>query len=98
MNTENWKRKLRCGDILTLRNGDKLFYLGYGDFDDGTTTDDYNENLQFINSFGMPIDSNFDIILIERPIKFLTVYKAKKQITKKEIEEILGYEIEIIEG
>lgn len=100
MDTENWKRKLRCGDVLTLRNGDKLFYLGYGDFDDGTTTDNYNENLQFINSFGIPIDSDFDIILIERPMikmredfyNFIKNYIEEKEYEITELKDEYDFE------
>jgi len=98
------KIKLETGDIVTLRNGEKLVYLK--DNDEFIDLDYDNENtignLDSINGdFEHGYDRDYDIVNIIRPEKYETIYireerKEVKKMTVAEICEALGYEIEII--
>lgn len=101
MINKNWKRQLKIGDVLTLRNGQKLFYTGNGKLNNEVLLDVFNDDLQYvIEFFGKKWvrDSEQDIIKIERPIKYQTMFEEqKKQMTIEEIEKTLGYKIEIVD-
>jgi len=103
---------LKEGDIITLRNGDRLIYLENenGSFADLTLENDnlvsnlfdFSDNLKFIADT-RPIGvkkEKYDIIKVKRPILYNTIYEEnenRKQMTIKEIEKALGYKIEIID-
>lgn len=100
----NDKYDIKDGDIVTLRNGDKLRWDGDSDhFID--IADNYNHlcDMYDIND-DMTMkdrdDSDSDIIKVERAFEYKTVYKREetvvKEMTIKEISEALGYEVKIV--
>ena len=108
------KSDLRTGMLVTFRNGKKMYvYLNASNaFDNnaniltnGYTWTDlkyYNEDLTRLD-----IDSDMDIVAIERPCRAVCLHShkdmeliwerdASKKMTVAEIEKILGYKVEII--
>lgn len=93
---------LENGDIVTLRNGDKLLYD-----DDGFTDlsyphyNDLSDKYELNDDMTME-DRDFkdsDIMIVERPIKYEKVYDRKetvREMTVKEISKELGYEVKIV--
>lgn len=100
------KSDLKNDDIVTLRNGDRLIYNGEGfmyisydndnelrrlsDLQDDLTYDDCGDK-----------DEDYDIVKIERPVEYITVYEREekqevKEMTVEEISKALGYEVKII--
>lgn len=88
------KQDLRVGDRITLRNGTVEIWDGsrIGPLD----YEDINDNLTNNGSLG----SKLDIVKVEKPKKYKTVYKREKarKMTIKEISETLGYEIEVVDS
>lgn len=103
------KDDLKDGDIVTLRNGDKLMYV------DGRFTDllDYElvtnsleyqneltDDLRYSTSY-MANPKENDIMKVERPVDYKTVFvrteeeETIKEYTIEELEEKLGHKIKI---
>ena len=96
------KDELKKGDIITLENGNKLvigcdvFFLDiYNDNNDGGKYEDKCFNYDFTCKYR----AGYDIVKVERPIGFETVYvrrKTKRKMTVAQICEQLGCDVEII--
>lgn len=97
------KNDLRDGDIVTLRNGDRLVYAIGNFFDlcrnfdnEITTLTDINEDLTRNNEYA----EDEDIVKVERSTGYETVFvreeKEVKEMTIEEIYKALGYEVKIV--
>ena len=95
------KNELKTGDIVTLRNGDKLIYNDeYEEFKDLSSDycnslsdlDDLNDNMTYDG------DSKNDVIKVERPTGYETIFNnvETRKMTVAEICKELGYDVEII--
>ena len=93
---------LITGDIVTLENGDRLYFDGLnfedlGDEHDNNLYDKYDLN----NDLAMKDRrcSESDIVKVERPMKYTTVFervKVAREMTVSEISKALGYEIKVV--
>ena len=99
------KKNLKDGDIVTLRNGDRLvlFEEGFTDISEDNSNrlcdlEDLDYNLNFGDGFGR--NEDYDIIKVEHPVKYETVYERKeeevKELTVDEISEKLGYKVKVV--
>lgn len=96
------KYDLQIGDIVTLRNGDRLIRQknGFTDMVDEfsntlSCSSDLNDNLTYHGKYK---DSN-DIMKVERPTGYSTVFERQeevKEMTIAEISKALGYEVKIV--
>lgn len=98
------KEELENGDMVTLRNGDVLVYSKAADtFVDISETcdnclsdlDDLNENLTFYDRD----DKDYDIMTVDRPVRYETVFKRDETVREMTLEEIckeLGYDVKIV--
>ena len=94
------KADLKNGDIVTLRNEDRLVYIR-GNFRDLSTDNDnpitsaynFNEDLTYDYS-----RREYDIVKVERPVKYKTVFEREevKEMTVDEISEKLGYKVKVV--
>lgn len=95
------KSELIKGDIVTLKNGDKLLFTGF-DFID--LSDNYDNGLSTIVDLNDDMtyedrkDNKNDIVKVSRPVMYCDVYirKESKKMTIAQISKELGYDIEII--
>ena len=93
-NMEFKKDDLKNGDIVTLRNGDRLVFVGSEDFID--LSDDNDNCLSDIcdleDDFTHESYEDSDIVKIERPVEYTTVFKREevKEMTVEEISKALG--------
>lgn len=96
------KEDLKTGDIVTLRNGDRLIYED-GNFTD--ITDDHHNPLICLSDLAEDLtyrrydgDSNYDIIKVERAKEYETVFEREevKELTVDEISEKLGYKVKVV--
>ena len=99
------KDDLKDGDIVTLRNGDRLLFCDdcFYEFAEGDSDNDLcyecelNTDLTYDDE-----DTEYrknDIMKVERPTTYITVFvrkEDKKEMTVAEIEKALGYGIKII--
>ena len=100
---------LKDGDIVTVRNGDRLVYYGngFGDLD----TDNYSNDLSIISDLDVNLNyiddiclgykkSASDVIKIERPIITTTIWEREEkepvEMTLEEVCEKLGYDVKIV--
>lgn len=93
-------KDLKNGDILTLRNGEKVIYIESEDTfydlseDNENTlceTDDLEEDLTCY------YNNDYNVVKIERPEKYETIYvRETKKMTMTEICQELGYDVEIV--
>lgn len=98
------KYDLKDGDIITLRNGDKMIFVENGEvFYDLKCSND--NNLDYLSELNDDLtieagyDEENDIMKVERPIKYQEVFKRDKTIkemTVAEISKALGYEVKIV--
>lgn len=102
------KDSLQPGDVVTLRNGDKLILDDDKDFIDifgersnsVDNIEDFTANLEYKFSSN---EYDSDIMKVERPT-YHTVYerveekKEPKKMTVAEISKELGYDVEIVKG
>ena len=99
-NMEFKKDDLKNGDIVTLRNGDRLVFVGSEDFID--LSDDNDNCLSDIcdleDDFTHESYEDSDIVKIERPVEYTTVFKREevKEMTVEEISKALGYEVKVV--
>lgn len=85
------KADLRNGDIVTLRNGEKGEYLEFnGVYDTGLKKNNINSDLTNNGNLG----ERLDIIKVERPLGYETVYERKKEILDEAEKEYLRGVIE----
>jgi len=93
------KSDLKDGDVVTYRDGEKRIVCGnireLKGFNNigGMSLSDYNQDL-----IDMDENSDLDIIKVERPSQYQELFRReeKKEMTIKEIEKKLGYEVKII--
>ena len=98
------KEELKEGDIVTLRNGDRLIYApdNFCDFADlsenncNSLTDltDLKDDLTFDG-----IDRDSDIVKVERPVTYYTAFEREdkaREMTVEEISKELGYEVKVV--
>lgn len=85
---------LKVGDRITLRNGVSGIWDGH--MIGALTYDEINEDLTNSGYLG----SCLDIVKVERPKKYKTIYEREKarKMTVKEISEALGYEVEVVDS
>lgn len=97
------KNDIQNGDIVYLRNGnvkiyfadDNMFYAykNTEDYDDTDNLDDLNDDLTHKH------DIDYDIIKVVRPKEYDELFKREevkpKEMTLKEVCDILGYDIKI---
>lgn len=95
---------LKDGDIVTLRNGDRLIYaveedefidLNESHYNEVCDLDDFEDDLTYVDSD----EKGNDIVKVERPVKYEVVYDRStitKKMTVAEICKELGYDVEII--
>ena len=99
------KDELKTGDIVTLRNGDKLIYNEeYEEFKD--LSSDYYNSLSDLDDLNDDMtyggdskeDRKNDVIKIERPTGYETIFNNRetRKMTVAEICKELGYDVEII--
>lgn len=78
------KKDLKDGDVVTYRNGWKRTFIeGKLINEEGTiskTIDEYNENLENLSFGGPSKENDLNIVKVERPIKYQTVYEYKPEI------------------
>jgi len=95
------KNDLKDGDIVTLRNGDRLVCYD-GDFRD--IGDDYSNELSDVCDLNEDMtydgnDRNSDIMKVERAIEYETIFDRQniiKEMTIAEIEQALGHGVKVI--
>lgn len=88
------KADLKEGDIVTLRNGKVGLYSEDMSID-GLTIFNIEDDLTNNGS----CKEELDIVKVERPVSYTTVYEREenaKEMTLKEICEALGYEVKIV--
>ena len=94
------KQDLKNGDIVILRNGDRLVYTDCGfkdlskDFHNCISLlSDLNDDLTYCSER----ESN-DIVKVERPVKYETVFEREevKELTVDEISKRLGYKVKVV--
>lgn len=93
------KSDLRYGDKLTLRNGVSGFYRNEETYIDGLDEDNINDDLTNNGVCG----SRLDIVKVERPRKYKTVYEREeeekvREMTVEEISKALGYEVKVVKS
>ena len=99
-NMEFKKDDLKNGDIVTLRNGDRLVFVGSEDFID--LSDDNDNCLSDICDLEDDLThysyEDSDIVKIERPVEYTTVFTRGevKEMTVEEISKALGYEVKVV--
>lgn len=93
---------LITGDIVTLENGDRLYFDGMnfddlGDEHDNGLYDKYDLNHDLTSKDRSCSES--DIVKVERPMKYTTVFervKVAREMTISEISKALGYEVKVV--
>lgn len=96
------KADLKEGDIVTLRNGERLFVGEDNRFTD--VSNDYNNALCDFDGISDDLIRTYDnnqedIVKVERPVNYTTVYEREenaKEMTLKEVCDALGYEVKIV--
>lgn len=93
---------LREGDIIILRNGDKLVVCSDKSFVDVNICEGNNitDTDDFKNDLTCSYNPKYDIIKVERPVGYETAYareNVKKRMTVAQICKELGYDVEIAE-
>lgn len=96
------KGDIKEGDIITLRNGDRL--LIDADKDVSDLSDENTNPIYSLYCFENDMtyrdgNSNYDIVKVERPVEYSTVYDRKEEVREMTVEEIskaLGYEVKVV--
>ena len=93
------KDDLKDGDVVTLRNGDKLIYCDeqFKDLDNPHHNGvcDLDDLYSDLTSW----EENDDIIKVERPATYYEVFnrdESVREMTVEEISKALGYEVKIV--
>lgn len=92
---------IKEGDIITLRNGDRL--LIDADKDVSDLSGENNNPVYSLYCFENDMthrdgNSNYDIVKVERPVEYSIVYdkEAVREMTVEEISKALGYEVKVV--
>ena len=95
------KGDIKEGDIITLRNGDRLLV----DADKGLQDLSEENNNSVVSLYVYRDDmiycyrnSNYDIVKVERPVEYSIVYDKEvvREMTVEEISKALGYEVKVV--
>ena len=95
------KEDLKNGDIVTLRNGDRLMLSvkSFCDLSENNHNPIYTLN-QFKDDLTYYINEREDdIIKVERPVKYETVFEREEEVqelTVDEMSERLGYKVKVV--
>ena len=96
------KNDLENGDIVTLRNGDKLIYIDDYFYDVSNGYDNVLDDIGDLRDnmiYSDPDYSESDIMKVSRPTDYVDVFSRPKESKKMTVSEIckeLGYDVEII--
>ena len=95
------KGDIKEGDIITLRNGDRLLIDADKDVSDlsGKNNNPVYSLYCFENDMTYRDgNSNYDIVKVERPVEYSIVYDKEVviEMTVEEISKALGYEVKVI--
>lgn len=96
------KNDLKNGDIVTLRNGDKLIYNNNLFYDISYYHDNVLNDIDDVRDDMICNDLDYrgsDIMKVSRPVEYVDVFlrpKEPKKMTVSEICKELGYDVEII--
>lgn len=96
------KKDLRYGDLVTLKNGDKLFYNGKDLRDINVTYCNPVRHLYNINddlTYKEAGKDKYDIVKVERPVVYKSVFEREEEtqeLTVDEISERLGYKVKVV--
>ena len=95
------KDDIKEGDIITLRNGDRLLIDAGKDVSD--LSDENNNSVYSLDYYENDMtyragNSNYDIVKVERPVEYSIVYdkEAVREMTVEEISKALGYEVKVV--
>lgn len=95
------KGDIKEGDIITLRNGDRL--LIDADKDVSDLSGKNNNPVYSLHCFENDMtyrsrNSNYDIVKVERPVEYSIVYDKEpvREMTVEEISKALGYEVKVV--
>lgn len=95
------KDDIKEGDIITLRNGDRL--LIDADKYVSDLSDENNNSVYSLDCYENDMtyragNSNYDIVKVERPVEYSIVYdkEAVREMTVEEISKALGYEVKVV--
>ena len=100
------KEELKEGDIVTLRNGDRLIYTPDNDSNDFYDLSDNHNYLCDLSDLKDDLtydgsDRDNDIVKVERPVQTEVIFERKdkaREMTVEEISKELGYEVKIIKN
>ena len=95
------KDDIKEGDIITLRNGDRLLVDADKDLQDLSEENDnsvaslYVYRDDMIHCCG---NKDYDIVKVERPVKYSTIFEREevRKMTVEEISKALGYEVKVV--
>ena len=95
------KGDIKEGDIITLRNGDRLLVDADKDLQDLSEENDnsvaslYVYRNDMIHCCG---NKDYDIVKVERPVKYSTIFEREevREMTVEEISKALGYEVKVV--
>lgn len=95
------KADLKIGDIVTLRNKDKLILVRNNGFVD--ILDENSNPIHGLSQFGEDLmydysRREYDIVKVERPAEYKTVFEREEvqELTVDEISERLGYKVKVV--
>lgn len=96
------KSDLKDGDVVTLRNGDRLIHNN-GNFTD--LNEEHDNYLAYIDDLNDDLtcedsdEKDSDIVKVERVKEYTTVYERNEEVKEMTVEEVskaLGYEVKIV--
>lgn len=98
------KEELKEGDIVTLRNGDRLVYIPNNCCCFTDLCDSYCNDLFDLNDLKDDLtyngdDRDSDIVKVERPVQTEIVFERKdlaREMTIEEISKELGYDVKVV--
>ena len=95
------KDDIKEGDIITLRNGDRL--LIDADKYVSDLSDENNNSVYSLDCYENDMtyragNSNYDIVKVERHVEYSIVYDKEgvREMTVEEISKALGYEVKVV--
>lgn len=95
------KGDIKEGDIITLRNGDRLLVDADKDLQDLSEENDNSVASLYVYRYDMIHccgNKDYDIVKVERPVKYSTIFEREKvrEMTVEEISKALGYEVKVV--